>query len=93
MPPYLHPAGDRVSRGPPHVAGAVVPLRLVAAASIGFIGWMSWNTYLATPSGADPFLFRGGMFLVGLCTVAIIAAVAIHYIDELDDSDERDDSD
>ena len=47
----------------------------VAAASIVFIGWMCWNTYLATPSGADPFLFRGGLFLAGLCTVAIIAAV------------------
>ncbi len=41
---------------------------------IGF-GWLCWNTYLATPSGADPFLFRGGMFLAALSTLAIIAAV------------------
>jgi hypothetical protein len=40
-----------------------------------FFGWLCWTTYLATPSGADPFLFRGGLFLAGLATLAIIAAV------------------
>jgi hypothetical protein len=47
----------------------------VALISIIFFGWLCWNTYLATPSGADPFLFRGGLFLAGLATIAIIAAV------------------
>jgi peptidoglycan/LPS O-acetylase OafA/YrhL len=47
----------------------------VALVSIVGFGWLCWNTYLATPSGADPFLFRGGMFLAGLATLAIIAAV------------------
>jgi hypothetical protein len=47
----------------------------VALVSIVGFGWLCWNTYLVTPSGADPFLFRGGMFLAGLATLAIIAAV------------------
>jgi peptidoglycan/LPS O-acetylase OafA/YrhL len=47
----------------------------LALISIVFFGWLCWNTYLATPSGADPFLFRGGLFLSGLATIAIIAAV------------------
>jgi peptidoglycan/LPS O-acetylase OafA/YrhL len=47
----------------------------VALLSIVGFGWLCWNTYLVTPSGADPFLFRGGLFLAGLATLAIIAAV------------------
>jgi peptidoglycan/LPS O-acetylase OafA/YrhL len=47
----------------------------VALVSIVGFGWLCWTTYLVTPSGADPFLFRGGMFLAGLATLAIIAAV------------------
>lgn len=47
----------------------------LALVSVVFFGWLCWNTYLATPSGADPFLFRGGLFLSGLATIAIIAAV------------------
>jgi peptidoglycan/LPS O-acetylase OafA/YrhL len=47
----------------------------LALISIIFFAWLCWNTYLATPSGADPFLFRGGLFLAGLATIAIIAAV------------------
>jgi hypothetical protein len=48
-----------------------------AVALVGVIGfaWLCWNTYLVTPSGADPFVFRGGMFLAGLATLSIIAAV------------------
>ena len=48
-----------------------------AVALVGVIGfaWLCWNTYLVTPSGADPFVFRGGIFLAGLATLSIIAAV------------------
>ena len=48
-----------------------------AVALVGIIGfaWLCWNTYLVTPSGADPFVFRGGIFLAGLATLSIIAAV------------------
>ncbi len=47
----------------------------LALISIVFFGWLCWTTYLATPSGADPFLFRGGLFLASIATLAIIAAV------------------
>jgi len=47
----------------------------LALVSIAGFGWLCWNTYLASPTGADPFLFRGGLFLAGLATLAIIAAV------------------
>jgi hypothetical protein len=48
-----------------------------AVALVGIVGfaWLCWNTYLVTPSGADPFVFRGGIFLAGLATLSIIAAV------------------
>jgi len=36
---------------------------------------MCWTVYLVEPTGADPFLFRGGFFLVGLATLALIAGV------------------
>jgi len=47
----------------------------LALVSIIVFGWLCWNTYLATPAGADPLLFRGGFFIAGLATLAIIAAV------------------
>jgi len=36
---------------------------------------MCWHTYLATPAGADPFLFRGGLFLTSIATLVVIAAI------------------
>ena len=62
-----------IVRGPLRSKGRLFDA-LAFVAIIGF-GWLCWNTYLATPSGADPFLFRGGLFLAGLATLAIIAAV------------------
>ncbi|HSP28920.1 MAG TPA: acyltransferase, partial [Ilumatobacteraceae bacterium] len=62
-----------IVRGPLRSKGRLFDL-LALLAIVGF-GWLCWNTYLATPSGADPFLFRGGLFLAGLATLAIIAAV------------------
>jgi peptidoglycan/LPS O-acetylase OafA/YrhL len=47
----------------------------LAVVAVAAFGWLCWNTYLATPAGADPFLFRGGLFIAGLATLAIIAAV------------------
>ncbi len=47
----------------------------LAVVAIAVFAWLCWTTYLATPAGADPFLFRGGMFIAGLATLAIIAAV------------------
>ena len=62
-----------IVRGPLRSKGRLFDA-LAVVSIIGF-GWLCWNTYLATPSGGDPFLFRGGLFLAGLATVAIIAAV------------------
>jgi hypothetical protein len=62
-----------IVRGPLRSKGRLFDV-LALVSIIGF-GWLCWNTYLATPSGADPFLFRGGLFLAGLATLAIIAAV------------------
>jgi peptidoglycan/LPS O-acetylase OafA/YrhL len=62
-----------IVRGPLRSKGRLFD-GLALVAIIGF-GWLCWTTYLVTPSGADPFVFRGGMFLAGLATLAIIAAV------------------
>jgi peptidoglycan/LPS O-acetylase OafA/YrhL len=62
-----------IVRGPLRSKGRLFDA--LALVSIVFFGWLCWTTYLATPSGADPFLFRGGLFLAGLATLAIIAAV------------------
>jgi peptidoglycan/LPS O-acetylase OafA/YrhL len=47
----------------------------VALLAVVGLGWLCWTTYLATPSGADPFLFRGGLLLTSVATIAVIAAV------------------
>jgi len=62
-----------IVRGPLRSKGRLFDA-LAVMSIVGF-GWLCWNTYLATPSGADPFLFRGGLFLAGLATLTIIAAV------------------
>ncbi len=62
-----------VVRGPLRSKGHLFDA--VALAALVFLGWLCWTMYLATPSGADPFLFRGGMFLVGVATIAVLAAV------------------
>jgi len=46
-------------------------------ALVGFLGfcWMSWNIYLIDPAGPDARLFKGGLFVAGILTLFIIAAV------------------
>jgi peptidoglycan/LPS O-acetylase OafA/YrhL len=62
-----------IVRGPLRSKGRLFDV--LALVAVVVFGWLCWNTYLATPSGADPFVFRGGLFLAGLVTIAIIAAV------------------
>ncbi len=62
-----------IVRGPLRSKGRLFDV-LALIAIVGF-GWLCWTMYLVTPSGADAFLFRGGMFLAGLATLSIIAAV------------------
>ena len=62
-----------IVRGPLRSKGRLFDV--LALVAIVAFGWLCWNTYLVEPSGADPFVFRGGFFLAGLATLAIIAAV------------------
>ena len=62
-----------IVRGPLRSKGRLFDVLAVVA--IVFLGWMCWNTYLATPAGADPFLFRGGLFLTSIATLMVIAAI------------------
>jgi len=62
-----------ILRGPLRTKGRLFDGLAILA--ILFLGWMCWNTYLATPAGADPFLFRGGLFLSSIATLVVIAAV------------------
>ncbi len=62
-----------IVRGPLRSKGRLFDA-LALVGIVGF-GWLCWNTYLVTPSGADPLVFRGGFFLAGLATLSVIAAV------------------
>ncbi len=62
-----------VVRGPLRSKGR--SFDVLALMALLFLGWMCWTTYLATPSGADPFLFRGGLFLCSIATIVVIAAI------------------
>ena len=45
-----------------------------SSACVGF-GALCWYLYIIRPSGADPWLFRGGFFVCGIATLMMIAAV------------------
>ncbi|TFH20642.1 MAG: acyltransferase [Acidimicrobiales bacterium] len=62
-----------IVRGPLRSKGRLFDV--LAALALVFLGWMCWHTYLATPAGADPFLFRGGLFLTSIATLVVIAAI------------------
>jgi peptidoglycan/LPS O-acetylase OafA/YrhL len=52
--------------------------RLLDVAALGGVAGlvaMFWWVHFVTPDGASPFIFRGGFLLVGLATIAVIAAV------------------
>ena len=44
---------------------------------VGLVGFgvLCWYLYIIKPSGADPWLFRGGFFVCGIFTLMMIAAV------------------
>jgi peptidoglycan/LPS O-acetylase OafA/YrhL len=69
-----------IARGPLRDKGR--QLDLVALAGVVVLAMMMWRVYLAEPaadiltgSRFDPWLFRGGLFVAGLATVMVIAAV------------------
>jgi peptidoglycan/LPS O-acetylase OafA/YrhL len=62
-----------IARGPLRSRGRWFDV--LALAAIGVLAWMCVTRYLATPSGADPFIFRGGLFLCALATLVVVAAI------------------
>jgi peptidoglycan/LPS O-acetylase OafA/YrhL len=62
-----------IIRGPLRTKGRWFDV--VAVAALVLLGWMSVTQYLATPSGANPFIFRGGLFVCSLATLAVVAAI------------------
>ena len=62
-----------VARGPLRTKGRWFDA--LALAGLGIFAWMCWNVYLASPAGADPFLFQGGLFVCGIATLMVIAGV------------------
>ncbi len=62
-----------ILRGPLRERGRTFDV--VAVLAFVGLGLMFWNIHLVDPSGADGRLFRGGLFVVGVFTLLIIAAV------------------
>jgi peptidoglycan/LPS O-acetylase OafA/YrhL len=62
-----------VARGPLRDKGRAFDALTVLA--FAGLGWMCWNIHLVDPSGADGRLFRGGLFVAGVFTLILIAAV------------------
>ena len=62
-----------IMRGPIRRNGRL--LDLVAVLGVAALGVMCVLLHIVTEEGADPWLFRGGFFAIGLASVAVIAAV------------------
>jgi len=62
-----------IMRGPLRSANRL--LDLIAVIGLLLLGLFSWKIHFITPSGADPWLFRGGLFATGIATLMVIAAV------------------
>ena len=62
-----------IMRGPLRSKGHLVDV--VALAGLVGLAALCWYLHIVTPEGADPWLFRGGFFLTGLTTLALIAGV------------------
>ena len=45
----------------------------------GLLALFTWKLHFVTPAGADPWLFRGGLFATGVATLMVIAAVTHPY--------------
>jgi peptidoglycan/LPS O-acetylase OafA/YrhL len=63
-----------VMRGPLRTKGHLFDV--FAFLALVFLAWMCWATPLVTVDGADPQLFRGGLFFAGLAMLVLIAAVS-----------------
>ena len=66
-------------RGPMKRKGPMMdPVAMIGLVLLGFLLWKVHIVHLVGEDGlhADPWLFRGGLFLTGLATVMVISAVA-----------------
>ncbi len=63
-----------VMRGPLRSKGRIL-FDVGAILSVAALAWMVWSIHLVTIVGASASLFRGGLFLVGLAMLVLIAAV------------------
>ena len=62
-----------IMRGPIRRKGRL--LDLVAVLGLLALGALCLLLHIVTEDGADPWLFRGGFFVIGLASVAVIAAI------------------
>lgn len=62
-----------IMRGPLRRANRL--LDLVALIGLALLGLFAWKIHFVTPTGADAWLFRGGLLATGLATLMVIAAV------------------
>ena len=62
-----------VMRGPLRTKGHL--LDLVAVLGFAVLAAMAWWMWLISPSGGNPFLFRGGFLLCAIGTLMMVAAV------------------
>ncbi|HEY5664201.1 MAG TPA: acyltransferase family protein [Ilumatobacter sp.] len=66
-----------IMRGPLRRANRI--LDLIAVLGLGLLALFTWKLHFVTPAGADPWLFRGGLFATGVATLMVIAAVTHPY--------------
>jgi peptidoglycan/LPS O-acetylase OafA/YrhL len=62
-----------IMRGPMRDKGPL--LDLFALVAIVGLGALTWVLHFMTPDGADPWLFRGGLYVTSLLTLVVIAAI------------------
>ncbi len=62
-----------IMRSPMRTKGRA--LDVLALVGLLGVGALCWYLYLIGPEGANPWLFRGGFFVCGIATLAMIAAV------------------
>ncbi len=66
-----------IMRGPLRNAGR--SLDIVAMLGVVILGLLFWKVSFLTADGADPWLFRGGLFVTGLASLMVIGGVTHRY--------------
>ena len=66
-----------IMRGPLRNLGRT--LDIIAILGVVILGLLFWKVSFLTPSGADPWLFRGGFFVTGIASLMVIGGVTHRY--------------